>query len=561
MSFSSDAAAADVEIRAVLFILLGLAYIDGTFDADEQDFIRDFADKVVERRAAEIFASDSASMGYAVPRWKAHYYQVIAGIDHEIKSHWTESVIEGESAAEFVAAKIRLRCFELIGRIADNNRAALLASVETLILADGQVHPREQRFRDDLVQLFRVSDRPRALPAPPLAPGALSLHNGATVLEPARPVSPRTTDNDFFRAFEWRGGQDAAAVVRHAQADIDLMRRVENQLADLGAHGQGRLGGSATFTDFAGREPFLDGHVHVVPPRPGRAYELLVLGDLHGCYSCLKAALLQVDFFAKVEAFRADPVNQPEMMLVLLGDYIDRGRFSFEGVLRTAMRLFLAAPGHVFLLRGNHEHYFESGGQILSPVRPAEAIRSIIDVAPRELLSAYMRFFNVMPNVLAFGRTVFVHAGIPRQDTIAERLQTLAGLNHPEVRLQMVWSDPSDAAFVPIELQRANARFPFGRSQFRSFMNKIGCSLMIRGHERVVEGLRTVYEDPDAALLTLFSAGGPHNEDVPVSSNYREVAPMALTIRHKDGVSRLIPFPIAYERFNDPANNAFFSRS
>ena len=34
---------------------------------------------------------------------------------------------------------------------------------------------------------------------------------------------------------------------------------------------------------------------------------------------------------------------------------------------------------------------------------------------------------------------------------------------------------------------------------------------------------------------------------------------MALTIRHKDGISQLTPFVIDYERYNDPVNNAFFA--
>ena len=145
----------------------------------------------------------------------------------------------------------------------------------------------------------------------------------------------------------------------------------------------------------------------------------------------------------------------------------------------------------------------------------------------------------------------------PGEDTIQKKLKSLANLNDPEIRLQMAWSDPSDADFVPLELQRANTRFPFGRMQFRSFMSRIGCSVMIRGHERVVEGLRRVYGDPDAILLSLFSAGGATNEDLPPGSNYREVEPMALRIRHKNGVSRMTPFPIAYERYNDPEHNGF----
>ncbi len=121
----------------------------------------------------------------------------------------------------------------------------------------------------------------------------------------------------------------------------------------------------------------------------------------------------------------------------------------------------------------------------------------------------------------------------------------------------MAWSDPSDADYVPLELQRTNTRFAFGRMQFRSFMARVGCTIMIRGHERIVEGLRRVYPDPDLMLLSLFSSGGATNDDLPLDSNYRDVSPMALQIRHKDGKTRITHFPIAYERYNDPAYNGF----
>ena len=109
-----------------------------------------------------------------------------------------------------------------------------------------------------------------------------------------------------------------------------------------------------------------------------------------------------------------------------------------------------------------------------------------------------------------------------------------------------------------MELQKANARFPFGKKQFKTFMNRLGLSTMIRGHERVTEGFRRIYDDPEATLISLFSAGGKDNADLPATSNYREVTPKALTIEHKDGVTTLRPFAIDFERYNDPQYNAFF---
>src|SRR5262249_23159494 len=163
-----------------------------------------------------------------------------------------------------------------------------------------------------------------------------------------------------------------------------------------------------------------------------------------------------------------DPSKNPFPLLVFLGDYIDRGLYSYDGILRTVLRLFLAVPPHVFVLRGNHEHYVDRDGRVQSPVRPAEAIDSIAHLRQPELLKAHLRLFDQLPSILIFDKILFVHAGIPREDTFNTKLKSLAALNEPEIRLQMAWSDPSDADFVPLDLQRTNTRFAFGRMQFRT---------------------------------------------------------------------------------------------
>ena len=122
-----------------------------------------------------------------------------------------------------------------------------------------------------------------------------------------------------------------------------------------------------------------------------------------------------------------------------------------------------------------------------------------------------------------------------------------------------MWSDPSDTEAVPDELQKKVARFGYGSAQFRSFMARIGCTAMVRGHERIVEGFRATYEFPDASLYTLFSAGGESSLDLPESSNYRDVTPRALTISWKNGVSTVTPFLIDWARYNESARNRFLA--
>jgi hypothetical protein len=283
-----------------------------------------------------------------------------------------------------------------------------------------------------------------------------------------------------------------------------------------------------------------------------------VLGDLHGCYSVLKAAVMQSRFFEKVDAYRTQPKKNPAPYLVLLGDYIDRGMFSLNGVLRAALQLCATAPDHVFMLRGNHEYYVEVNGTVYGGVKPAEAINTLRPHWPIDVFRRYLRFFETMPSALLFDRMCFVHAGIPRETTIKAKWKNLASLNDADLRFQMMWSDPSTADLIPPELQEKSARFPFGRLQAKAFLSRIGCHTLVRGHEKVNEGFRVVYDEPHMKLFTLFSAGGKQNADLPANSSYRTVTPMALSIVHDGSVTTLRPWAPDYVTYNDPTRNAFF---
>ncbi len=536
--FSTDPRVADSQMNAIIYYLTAFGYIDGDFDAAEKLFIRRQVKKLVEERARDALGDAVEQSQDVIERWTEHFYEAVDLVDDQIQAHLTESVAEGEDTARFLQAKLKLRCFELFRGFDEENRARLLGAVDELMHADGTVHPAEQQFRDELSALLaapiELDDFEVISVKGPETAGHLVIGAAAT-------LAPREIDHPFLRRSEYDYASDPAVFAQQAQDDLDLIQRFRAKLAEQRAAGAGRLAGKKDFGDFAGEAPFLDGHVYVCPPRPAEAVELLVVGDLHGCYSCLKAALMQGDFFAKVKAYRSFPAAHPRPLLVFLGDYIDRGKFSYNGILRTVMQLFLAVPDHVFVLRGNHEYYIEHNGRVLAPVRPAEAMTSLAAMASNEIFAEYMRLFEAMPNTLVFDRTLFVHAGIPREDTLAERFHGIESLNDPDIRFQMLWSDPSEAEVIPLELQKASARFPFGKRQFKSFMERLGLSTLIRGHERVVEGFRAIYDDPDGRLLSVFSAGGATNDDLPPSSNYREVTPMALTIRYQDGFEHAHP--------------------
>ncbi len=550
--FSSDPEVAKRQMLAILYLLTAFGHADGRFDMAEKRFVQEKVAALVDQRMKAAVANPLQRLA-TTDRMVEQYQRVAARIDKKIVALFSESVAEGESQEQFVLAKLTLRCYELLRPFDEAAREVLFKVVDDFILADGVAHPAEEKLRSDLQRLlaepmeitdFEVIEDESA---------------GHVQWAEEQTLVPRAADHPFFQRLEQAYPRDPASFGRMAPEDVALVRKVRSMLDARRAAGAGRLTGAGSFADFAGQEPFLDGYVHVLPPSSSAGYELIVLGDLHGCYSCLKAALMQTDFLAKVQAHKDDPAANPDTRLVLLGDYIDRGRFSYDGVLRTVMQLYVTAPDAVIMLRGNHEYYVEYKGRILAPVRPAEGMMDLEGIASDAFFKEYMQMFEELPVALAFDRIIFTHGGIPRDTSMRDKWQDLSSLNDPGVRFEMIWSDPADTDAVPDELQQQVARFGYGTAQFRRFMARIGCSTMVRGHERIVEGFRQEYAFPDASLYTLFSAGGETCLDLPETSNYHEVTPRGLTVRWRDGVSTVTPFTIDWAPYNTSARNRFYA--
>ena len=552
ITFSTDPEIAERQMQAVIFYLTTFGYIDGDFEDQEKDYVRSYIERLVESRVRQgIPDADAKLRDELVTRFTQHFNEVFEGIDTQVRELFTEAVALDEEQDAFIHAKLKLRCFEYFQSFDRANQEALLDAMDALINADGQVHPAEQKFRNELVELFE-SDL-----------GVAMIDDGresrVTMVEPRSRMAPKVR-HPFFDQFEHHYSADNELIRAQVDADLDLVERVKDIIAQQNATGAGMLGDAKTVDELAARTttPFLDGHVYYHPAQNGPGYELTVLGDLHGCYSCLKGAIMQSRFFEKVAAYRKSPTTTQKPILVLLGDYIDRGLFSLNGVLRTVMQLFVTAPEHVYVLRGNHEYYLEYKGQIFGGVKPAEAINTLKPHLPVEVFRKYMSFFEVMPNTLLFDRTLFVHAGIPRDRLVKERWTGIATLNDPDVRFQMMWSDPSSADVIPAALQEQSARFPFGKLQAAAFLQRMGCHTLVRGHEKVDSGFERTYDGNPVTLLTLFSAGGDDNGDLPPESSYRSVKPKALTMTWVNGETTFEPWDIDYRTYNDPEYNAFF---
>lgn len=537
-------------MRAVIFYMTTFGYIDGDFDDAEKAYVRDYIRKLVAHRVRGAVADDAHLATELTQKYATHFLEVFETIDHQVKDLFTEAVAEGEDQDTFVHAKLKLRCFEIFKSFDESNQEQLMETVDELINADGQVHPAEAKLRGELADLLNQDLGIELLDDDDQRPVEVSAAYFAT----------SSLDHPFFAQLESDYNSDnREQLLKQIQGDRALMDRVMAIWGQQRVLGRGKLTGRQKVTEFAPGAEFLDGYTYLTAPESGREYELIVVGDLHGCYSCLKAVLTQTDFFAKVAAYDKNPETALMPKLVLLGDYIDRGIFSYQGVLRSVMQLFAKAPEHVVVLRGNHEYYIEHQGKVYGAVRPSEAMDNLKPHFSEEIFQHYIQLFEAMPNTYFFDRFMFVHAGIPRDATLKAKYKDLSSLNDWDIRFQMMWSDPSSADVIPAALQEQSARFPFGKLQCQAFLQRVGCHTIFRGHEKIIEGFRQSYDEDAVSLFTLFSSGGAENNDLPIDSSYRAVTPKAASIRFKDGQSSVHPFVIDYKSFNQADRNGFYA--
>jgi hypothetical protein len=552
LTLSDDHGEAARQADAIIYLLAAFAYVDGFFDPSEREWLDDFILNLAESlEPDDVTAAGRARRAALTDRLDRRMQRVEA----ELAAMWDEPTGEGERAVAFVRGRMKVRCLEIFESFDRRNRKTLLAAIDSMLMSDGVAHPEEVAFRDELLAVFHATAQATTTS---LSTRARTGFN-RVVIHPHM-VWPMTTANHASLArLERHWSTDRAEFERELKTDVHRMQKAIRILENRRANHAGWLSGHQTLQQLAGRGSFLDGHVQVIEPRHPAGYELIVLGDLHGCYSCLKAALMQTDFLGKVARFTKAPQLHPEPKLVLLGDYIDRGLYSFQGVLRAALDLFVAAPDHVVLLRGNHEYFFERDGEVHAAVRPADALDAFKPYATSEALQTCARLFEALPNVMFFDDIMFVHGGIPRDAAIRERYVDLGSLNDPQLRYQMLWSDPSDAKHIPEDMQNGTNRFSFGREQARDFLHRIGARTLIRGHEKVDEGYVVHCDEPDLRILTLFSAGGAENWDLPARSSYRKVTPSAITVRYRDNRTDIEPWVIDYATYNHPDRNDFYN--
>jgi protein phosphatase len=228
--------------------------------------------------------------------------------------------------------------------------------------------------------------------------------------------------------------------------------------------------------------------------------EALVIGDLHGDLESLKLILKKSRFIEKLE-------HSKETSLIFLGDYGDRGAYSAE-VYYVVLKLKLAFPRQVVLLRGNHEAPNELLG--LPHDLPAQFKKRFGQdwtTVYGKMLDLFACLYNA---VYVPERYLMVHGGVSEKILSIQTIAQAQKGKNMAVLEDLLWSDP-DEQIQGVAPSPRGAGQLFGKDVTEKILAQLNVKVLIRGHEACDLGFKVNH---DGKVLTLFSRKGApyHNK-------------------------------------------------
>ncbi len=219
----------------------------------------------------------------------------------------------------------------------------------------------------------------------------------------------------------------------------------------------------------------------------------IFIGDTHG------------DLGASKEIIKKFVDNQ-DLTLIFLGDYVDRGANQLENVLYLLL-LKREFPNRIILLRGNHEEQemnWSYGFANLLDQKFAENAT--------EVFNHFQETFAQLPLcVLTWNRIFGVHGGIPiSMDKLAITLKQISQIKRGLINLnefdsltaQLLWNDPKENVSEAMPSSRGIGYY-FGKKPFLEFSQENEIQLVIRSHEVFQEGYKYFFNNK---LISIFSA-------------------------------------------------------
>ena len=232
---------------------------------------------------------------------------------------------------------------------------------------------------------------------------------------------------------------------------------------------------------------------------PGPGVRVVVVGDTHG----------QLHDALKLIRLAGEP--SPTNWFVFNGDFVDRGAWGAE-LFAVAMAWKVAAPRHVFLLRGNHECEFCT--EVYGYKRELQVKYG--KASGNALWRLFTRLGAALPLAARIGeKTLVLHGGLfrgrakaPKKGGKKARKTTLGaarlavgtlkdlakaskggvdpdGEGDTRIAGDVLWSDPAAAEDVTgiVENENRGIGTMFGPDATEDFLRTNGLSLVLRSHE------------------------------------------------------------------------------
>ncbi|EAY07672.1 Ser/Thr protein phosphatase, putative [Trichomonas vaginalis G3] len=209
-----------------------------------------------------------------------------------------------------------------------------------------------------------------------------------------------------------------------------------------------------------------------------------VVGDIHGnLYD-----LIRILSMAKMP---------PQSRYVFLGDYVDRGQFSYEIVL-LLFALQCQYPNDVVLLRGNHE--FADVNSVYGFFDEMSAIEN-----GQYLYDIMNKAFEWLPISCIIQNKIFcVHGGISPDlnDTAQiEKMERPIKTCDDKLLADLMWSDPTSETKTYARSTRGLG-ISYGSTLVGDYLKKNNLLSVLRGHQCVQNGIQKAL---DGLVYTVFS--------------------------------------------------------
>ena len=215
---------------------------------------------------------------------------------------------------------------------------------------------------------------------------------------------------------------------------------------------------------------------------------LLVVGDVHGDFASVDAALRMVD-------------RENIDVVVFLGDYVDRGPEQVE-VLAGILEALVCRGYRVVLLRGNHET-----PSVNREYGFLDVLRSCFPGSWEELYVLANKLFGLLPYAAVANSILMLHGGVPRG---VERVEDFGGFRKPLLdpepgtpEFEVLWNDPGEYVSGFLPGVRGPGTYIFGKDVTEKLLASSGLRLLVRGHE--VPGSRGYQYSHNGLVLTLYS--------------------------------------------------------